>query len=470
MAKLFVFGIGGTGARVIKSLTMLLAAGVDVKSTEIVPIIIDVDKPNEDLTRTIEILGHYQTIQQKINRPGIEGFFKTEIKNLYPIAGRDFRMEIEDAQGKNFEDYIDYETLTGTNKKLAELLFSKSNLELDMQKGFKGNPNLGSVVLNQFVSNPDFYKFALDFAPGDRIFIISSIHGGTGSSGFPLLVKNLRNAQVPLPNPEDIKKSMIGAVTVLPYFKLRQGEIKSEDFISKAKAALEYYYNNVNPSLNSLYYIGFNDSTPNYDNHAGGKDQKNPAHFVELAAAISVIDFANQSDSNIAQTGQRFLEFGVNDFQTTIDFPTLGTATRKIIQTPLIKYFYFKNYLDYHFNETIGKQPWSNRGKVKITKSSLPSDSDFSIQLRKFNNRFDEWLSELGSNKPSFKPFNLSNAREKLLDCIVNVNVYSGNGWKNDSSLFDDYLNSVERKTTGLSVEQKFIEIFNLATERLLNK
>ena len=39
MSKLYVFGIGGTGSRVIRSLTMLLAAGVECNDT-IVPIII----------------------------------------------------------------------------------------------------------------------------------------------------------------------------------------------------------------------------------------------------------------------------------------------------------------------------------------------------------------------------------------------------------------------------------------------
>ena len=40
--KTFVFGIGGTGARVLRSLTLLLASGVECKS-DIVPIIIDPD-------------------------------------------------------------------------------------------------------------------------------------------------------------------------------------------------------------------------------------------------------------------------------------------------------------------------------------------------------------------------------------------------------------------------------------------
>ena len=53
MSKLYVFGIGGTGSRVIKSLTMLLASGVRMKSDAIVPIIIDPDVAAADLTRTL---------------------------------------------------------------------------------------------------------------------------------------------------------------------------------------------------------------------------------------------------------------------------------------------------------------------------------------------------------------------------------------------------------------------------------
>lgn len=53
MAKVFVFCIGGTGSRVMRSLTMLLASGVEFGANEIVPIIIDPDTANADLTRTV---------------------------------------------------------------------------------------------------------------------------------------------------------------------------------------------------------------------------------------------------------------------------------------------------------------------------------------------------------------------------------------------------------------------------------
>ena len=41
MKRVFVFCIGGTGLRVMKSITMLLAAGMKTNGYQVVPIIID---------------------------------------------------------------------------------------------------------------------------------------------------------------------------------------------------------------------------------------------------------------------------------------------------------------------------------------------------------------------------------------------------------------------------------------------
>lgn len=89
-----------------------------------------------------------------------------------------------------------------------------------MEVGFKGNPNIGSVVLNQIAHSVDFGTFASEFIDGDRIFIISSIFGGTGASGFPLLLKTLRTGNN-FQNYNIINHATIGAITMLPYFKLK---------------------------------------------------------------------------------------------------------------------------------------------------------------------------------------------------------------------------------------------------------
>lgn len=65
MAKLYIFGIGGTGSRVLRSLTMLMASGIRMDVNEIVPIIIDPDVANADLTRTVTLMNNYSVLRSK---------------------------------------------------------------------------------------------------------------------------------------------------------------------------------------------------------------------------------------------------------------------------------------------------------------------------------------------------------------------------------------------------------------------
>ena len=480
MAKLFVFGIGGTGSRVIKSLSMLLASGVDMGTNinEIVPIIIDVDKGNQDLTRTIEILKNYDTIYNSVaSHPNYRGFFQTKQTNLYPTVGKEYRLTFPNVDGKTFGKYIDAPTLRGQNNDMIDLLFSgtfndkgtpKSLLDMDMSVGFQGNPKLGCVVLDQFKGNPDFNTFAQNYdqSRGDRVFVISSIHGGTGAAGFPLLLKNIRHAELPTPNPALLKQAIIGAVTVLPYFDLEDGDIKSADFISKTKAALQYYEKNVNPYLNSMYYIG-NTNNKSYQNNKGGVTQQNEAHFIEVAAAMAIVDFAKQSLGVISTQGNRFLEYGVNKFSNSIDFSVLGSASKEMIEIPLSKYYFFNRYLKQQLNKSIEHQRWSMQSNPKITKDFTSATSGFYQTLNNFNLRFDEWLKELKSNKPQFMPF-VDNA--DMMDSISNKPSKSSLFSSKKAELLDGYLNKTERTLPILTLEQKFIELFNTATTKLLTE
>lgn len=287
MAKLYVFGIGGTGSRVIKALTMLLASGVKLENNfdTVVPIIIDPDTANGDLNRTTDILTKYQNI---VGKAGSENeLFGTKIKTLIqltnensPNLSNNFKFSI-DGSGQEFGQSIDYNGLDDENKALIDLLFSEENIKADMTVGFKGNPNIGSVVLNKIVDSNEYKEFSNSFNQGDAIFIISSIFGGTGASGFPLLLKNLRINDSGRINSNIISASTIGAISYLPYFKVSDGnndekEIDSTTFFGKAKAALSYYehaiFNN-NNMLNSFYHIG--DKANNNMKYAEGKaDQK----------------------------------------------------------------------------------------------------------------------------------------------------------------------------------------------------
>jgi len=424
MSKIYVFGIGGTGARVIRSLTMLLASGVKLGENidTVIPVIIDQDRSNGDLTRTIALLKTYKSLhdQLKFGRNSKSEFFKTNIDDL----NTSFRMQVADVADKDFQSYIKYLNLDTRNKALVSLLFSKKNLEARMDVGFKGNPNMGSVVLNNFSTEADndLGSILESFQSGDKIFIISSIFGGTGAAGFPLLLKTLRQAQSSqLPSAALVANAPIGAITVLPYFGVQHDEdceINMDSFMSKAKAALSYYRDNLNTDV--LYYIS-DKLSKNYDNHEGDSAQRNNAHFVEMVAALSIIDFCK---NNVQHDGSKsFKEFGFNEDKPVVSIRTLADSTRALVGKPLISMFIFEKFYKEHLKNT-WENAWAkdfsyadddNEGKMDSTVMS----HDFFVKLTKFLKDFDnEWLREMANNSRAFKPFNLETSGENIFNSI----------------------------------------------------
>lgn len=424
MSKIYVFGIGGTGARVIRSLTMLLASGVKLGENidTVIPVIIDQDRSNGDLTRTIALLKTYKSLhdQLKFGRNSKSEFFKTNIDDL----NTSFRMQVADVADKDFQSYIKYLNLDTRNKALVSLLFSKKNLEARMDVGFKGNPNMGSVVLNNFSTEADndLGSILESFQSGDKIFIISSIFGGTGAAGFPLLLKTLRQAQSSqLPSAALVANAPIGAITVLPYFGVQHdedSEINMDSFMSKAKAALSYYRDNLNTDV--LYYIS-DKLSKNYDNHEGDSAQRNNAHFVEMVAALSIIDFCK---NNVQHDGSKsFKEFGFNEDKPVVSIRTLADSTRALVGKPLISMFIFEKFYKEHLKNT-WENAWAkdfsyadddNEGKMDSTVMS----HDFFVKLTKFLKDFDnEWLREMANNSRAFKPFNLETTGENIFNSI----------------------------------------------------
>ena len=424
MSKIYVFGIGGTGARVIRSLTMLLASGVKLGENidTVIPVIIDQDRSNGDLKRTIALLKTYKSLhdQLKFGRNSKSEFFKTNIDDL----NTSFRMQVADVADKDFQSYIKYLNLDTRNKALVSLLFSKKNLEARMDVGFKGNPNMGSVVLNNFSTEADndLGSILESFQSGDKIFIISSIFGGTGAAGFPLLLKTLRQAQSSqLPSAALVANAPIGAITVLPYFGVQHdedSEINMDSFMSKAKAALSYYRDNLNTDV--LYYIS-DKLSKNYDNHEGDSAQRNNAHFVEMVAALSIIDFCK---NNVQHDGSKsFKEFGFNEDKPVVSIRTLADSTRALVGKPLISMFIFEKFYKEHLKNT-WENAWAkdfsyadddNEGKMDSTVMS----HDFFVKLTKFLKDFDnEWLREMANNSRAFKPFNLETSGENIFNSI----------------------------------------------------
>ena len=85
----FLFCIGGTGLRVMKSLTMLLASGYKAcnekgESEDIIPVLIDPHKSLDEFTNCKKSLDRYCEIRSMIARGALmqDNFFHTRIVSL----------------------------------------------------------------------------------------------------------------------------------------------------------------------------------------------------------------------------------------------------------------------------------------------------------------------------------------------------------------------------------------------------
>ena len=456
MSKIYVFGIGGTGSRVLRSLTMMMAAGVKMGFDEIVPIIIDPDVANADLTRTVDLMNNYQRIKSHLSFPDSNKnhFFRKEISQI-PV---NYTLRINDADDRTFQNFIGLPTMRRENQALTRMLFSQKNLTSHMDVGFKGNPNIGSVVLNQIANSNDFEKFASSFESGDKIFIVSSIFGGTGASGFPLLLKTLRTGES-FSNYDIIHNAEIGAVTILPYFKLEPdsaSEIDSTTFISKAKSALAYYENNIsrNNQINALYYLA-DDITNTYENHEGGTAQQNDAHLIEFLAATAIVDFSNKNHPVTVNK-----ELGIKDVLGAVSFSSFHNGLNDMVRHPLTQFALMTNCFANQFDFISSKKLNAN--------NRFGTDfyqSPFVNSLRDFLNKYSEWLEEMKKNKRSLDLFNLQ-CGNKPFEIINGVKSKRIASLHSNYDLFFIRLNSAVKKCSGDN-PNALLEMYYLATDKL---
>ncbi len=344
MPKLFIFAIGGTGERVLRSLTMVLASGAPTfDNYEVYPIIVDYDVDNADKVKTVELLQNYADVHNAAFTHhtvagGLQGqsgqFFAAKLWNLFdqknpyifPFGPGGENTDI--VQNEIFADHIGYSDLYGSTlatKRLLTSLYDESGnadteLNLDMVVGFKGNPNIGSVVFHNIGNTDKFRTFISTYDPtnGDKVVIIGSLFGGTGASGIPEIVKAI-GTQKPGAKP--------AAILVLPYFApmIKQGgAIQASRFNSKTKAALSYYDDSqLKNKIDKVYYVGdLQSSVISYSE--GGSTQQNNANMVELIAAMMIEHYvagrgASQTEFKFAVNADLELKkrLFIDDFDAT---------------------------------------------------------------------------------------------------------------------------------------------------------
>lgn len=482
--NVYIFAIGGTGARVLRSLTFCLASGIEKipDGTNIVPLIIDYDKDNADKERTIQNLETYLSIHNDAYNgvemdSGERNFFHPQISYLSEVAvanGKqdvsvsksfEFKFGLDDVTNVGtFADYIDYDRMVGENKITQDLLSSLYNdeekdvpegshpmteLQLELSKGFKGNPNIGSIIFENIKDDAEFKRFENAFDPAnDRVFIISSIFGGTGSSGFPRIVDAIHYSGI-----TGFDNAMVGACIVMPYFKVntpKGGAINSNIFASKQKAALSYYAetdrngNTMYDKLTSAYFIG-DDNPTSFHYSEGSSTQKNDGHIVEFLSALSILDFICKDRQTLAEAKYReyglasnppaeekinFLNFDKNDYDDYLEY----------IMSMALAFKYYKEYL------VSGDIPTSTAFYRDLGLSGKVGDGMYD-DLEDFIKDFDEWLDEMAIQKDALKPF-LQTPRDKDAQDPQPEDLY-------------DYINGMEAPSGGLLRKGATYKSFN---------
>lgn len=309
MNNLYVFAVGGSGERVMRSLILTLASGVKAEVNQIIPVFVDNDEKSNALLKCLDLIKYYNsnpktggkmganTVYQNVSNASDNwpSFFKTSISepiilnktgsaigNLQTIIGS------VDADRSIFSDIAEE----------RDLLFTQDDLQMPLNVGFVGNPNIGSVVLNSLsLGDPSFGTISDSITADDGVIVIGSLFGGTGAAGFPLII-NTFNAI------DAARKPLLGGVAILPYFSIEskdkstgiidttKWDVNSDSFDVKTRAAL-MYYDEYMRDMDYLYYVGDGSSKDVYEHYVGGEKQENPAHIVELMSALSIIDFSN---------------------------------------------------------------------------------------------------------------------------------------------------------------------------------
>lgn len=295
-----IIGIGGTGSKCVEALVHLCAAGMG--PDKLFVLIVDPDKSNGNIEKLKKVINNYKKCHDILGSSGT--IFKSEIvfseNNIFSPA----------ESGESLEEYFMYDSLIQDKDKelgdIFNLLYSKSERDLHWDRGFCGRPVIGAPVMtriNDELNQPPWSDAIqnidndLGLVNDSRLFIFASIFGASGASGFPVVASALRNHFV------DCDNFYIGGSLLTPYFNYDipsnpEGVVAlPKDFFQKTKVALQYYsLMQKELPYNSIYIVGQKEPDKKEDEEnrkfaTGGPEQNNYAHYIELLAALSSLDF-----------------------------------------------------------------------------------------------------------------------------------------------------------------------------------
>ena len=338
--KNFIVGIGGTGAKCLEHLLHCCASGLGPEKLWMG--MVDQDEANGNISRTKIQLTKYMNLRSSLRDEAKHdlskdsSLFKTDITSnpdsvWLPLKGSD----------PTLEEVIFYNSLKLEVKGLMDCLYDPTERKQNLSEGFRARPNIGAVAMLATTADEKdvfwskIFK-AIDSARGGeevRVFIISSIFGGTGASGFANIARRIKTIQ----KEKNVTTNFhLGGALMLPYFTYdvpeenMEGELfaKPEQFLDQTKGALEYYsklfeYDKI---FDQVYVIGWDPLSKLKNFNMGGNLQNNPPLFSELYASLGALKFF--ANENKISDNQEIFHIGKNDSNEILwsDIPKVSNS------------------------------------------------------------------------------------------------------------------------------------------------
>jgi hypothetical protein len=320
MTETYMIGIGGTGSRCVESFIHLSAAGLGPDETWLG--LVDQDKANGNIDQATQMISSYRKTRKELRQLDTNilspncGLFKTKITR--PDSGALWCPLPDD--GSNLESIFRLDILKPELRDMFECLFSPEEQGLDLGVGFRGKPHIGAAaILSRAGPDEPYWKELLDIIDSARggkeirLFLVASVFGGMGASGFPTIARLLR-AEI---KRRGITSSVkIGGALFLPYFSFNspsddqdQEVARSEAFLEQSQGALLFYENLIKKEkiFDSLYMVGWSPIIKLPFHEKGGQNQINPPMIPELYGALAAAHFfssENDSEQGIYQIGR----------------------------------------------------------------------------------------------------------------------------------------------------------------------
>jgi hypothetical protein len=306
--------------------------------------------------------------KSKPDKLGKVEFLNSELKTSNPQVWTPFNQEINPSLKKLFA----YDAMPPLSAGLMDVLYTEQEKIEKLNHGFIGHPSIGAAVMTNTIKllkeNPwkDFCA-AIKNDEKAHIFLFGSIFGGTGAAGLPTLARLLVNEFS-----DRTDNFRLGCALMLPYFSCPPApnnsqnlQIKSDEFLLKSQAALNYYQEKLGEQYKSVYILGEPNNRSQVETYQTGSAlQRNPAHFLELYAATAALDFFEQDFKEGIKT-YKVARQNTNELK----WDSLSGGERLELKLASLARFSYA-YLGY-FYQQIGEQRNKNRGL--LSGISLPT-------------------------------------------------------------------------------------------------